>query len=135
VVQSAGERFQPAPRLEPALQPSAPLELGSVHTTLNHFNITFTARPHASPAVQYGTEAPVRTPGTEHWFFKAPLPAKVIEATYQRTPIPAEYVAMPAARLEPGTRYYFIITVPAGPAGKPAEQYTGAFRTRSEKEP
>ena len=105
------------------------LELGTVHATPDHFNISFTAPLHALPALEYSTEPPIRAPGSGHWTFMAPLSSQVIEGSNAGNPLLGTYLATPAARLEPATRYYFVITVPGDAAGGSMQQYTGAFST------
>ena len=104
------------------------LEVGSVHASRDFFNITFSAPLHLSPTVEYSTERPNRSSQSGHWAFKASSRSKVTEGTNYDSPRGGQYLASPVARLEPGTRYHFVITVPEN-AGAPEQQYVGQFST------
>jgi hypothetical protein len=104
------------------------LELGSVHASRNYFNITFGAPLHLSPTVEYSTERPIRAPESGRWAFKASSRSKVTEGISYESPRGGQYLASPTASLEPGTRYHFVITVPAN-ADALEQQYVGEFST------
>jgi len=104
------------------------LELGSVHASRDYFNITFSAPPHLSPTVEYSTERPIRAAESGRWTFKASSRSTVTKGINYESSRRGQYLASPAARLVPGTRYHFVITVPEN-AGAPEQQYVGEFST------
>ncbi|HEY7612133.1 MAG TPA: hypothetical protein VH764_04010 [Gemmatimonadales bacterium] len=115
----------------------APLRLTSVNLILDRFTIQFSGRANQTPTVLYSTEKAVREPSTGRWFFpegvvqgsgavEGGFRAEVAGGTADG--FRASYSAWSRLTPQRGTRYYYIVTLPAGPGVK-EEQLTGEFTT------
>lgn len=111
---------------------------------LSQFRNSFSEGQSALPQVEYSTSAPMRDPSTGRWRFPGSgtieeaavtsfkFRAKVSVGKLLPQVSGAEYLAQSSETVWLGTRYHFIITIPADVNG-PEEQYTGQFMSIGRK--
>jgi len=103
---------------------SVPLTFREVVRNINEYRIRFGARVRANAVVEYARTPPVRINGR----LTLQSPVRLWVAQQQVSGFAAEYATSPARNLAKGTRYYFVIRVPA--SGRlPAQDYSGEFST------
>lgn len=124
------------PSIEKARSTTAPrLKFVESNTSLDFFNLRFTARSGAAPVVSYSTTPPIRDPlagqhrlgAQAELHLRAPIPMEIRESSG----VPSTYIASTRQAPERGKTYYFLITVPAG-EGLDEEQYSGRIIAVSE---
>jgi hypothetical protein len=100
-----------------------PLTFHEVVRKPTQYWLRFGARAKSSPTVQYGISPPIRKDG--RLTFHQPFPWTV--RVQSENGFAGEYSTAPLRGLVQGKKYYFVINVPAGERGIPAQEYSWEF--------
>jgi hypothetical protein len=100
-----------------------PLTFHEVVRKPTQYWLRFGARAKSSPTVQYGIAPPIRKDGRLTFYQPFPWTVRV----QSENGFAGEYSTAPLRGLVQGKKYYFVINVPAGERGIPAQEYSGEF--------
>jgi hypothetical protein len=126
-IDDAGERREDA---DPTSNIGQAWRLHGVTTStlLETATVRFLARPGANATVRLGTEPPRDEPGGTGFKSSIGMPINLyVHET--REALASAYTAVPQAPLQRGTRYYYLIDVPADGDRYRREQFQGEVRT------
>ncbi len=121
-------RTNPSPELKNIVEADGIRE-ESVTPRENDVVITFRARPSVAPIVEVSNEAPVQGDGGRLDFVNRRTMSKATPAPDRIEIVPNLYTVS-FSKLERGTTYYYIVTIPPSD-GASTRQYQGTFTTKS----